>query len=141
MALQTKQSLGDVIDRVTILLLKAYYFNDEAYELKNVVKELGHILPELLDFTDGEWRMIQESLKDLRNINRDLWHLEELIRQTMRGSDSDMDNTIVQLVKQIHEKNNDRADVKRWINDELDIDFAEMKNYESTSYKKPPSSS
>lgn len=129
MAIQTKQSLGDVIDRITILLIKAFHFK-EPYEFKNVIKELQAVLPGL-ELDDEQWKQVQETFLELRKINYELWQLEEEIRYSIRNKDDPSE--VVETIKKIHEQNYERADAKRWINDELDPDFGEMKDYESTT--------
>ena len=104
--------------------------------LLNVIKELAHVLSTLTNFDEEDWNDIEESLYNLRNVNRDLWHLEETIRLLTKEGKSESD-TVLQLVKDIHKKNSERADIKRFINDRLDEGFSEMKDYESLNYVEP----
>ena len=71
-------SVGEVIDKVTILEIKSERISDEA-KLKNVATELDALRPlvsggvfdsdELVELTDG-----------LRRVNAELWDIEDDIR-------------------------------------------------------------
>ena len=78
MNLTVPVSVGEVIDKVTILEIKSERINDEA-KLKNVATELEALRPlvsggvfdsdELVELTDG-----------LRRVNAELWDIEDEIR-------------------------------------------------------------
>ena len=117
--------LGEVVDKVTILLIKEQHIKDPA-KLSNVARELatlreawaeaGH--PALEGLAD--WR-------GLRDINQRLWNVEDDIRDCER--DGDFGDTFVRLARSVYHLNDQRAAHKRAINIALGSRLLEEKSY------------
>ena len=119
-------SVGEVIDKVTILEIKSERISDEA-KLKNVATELEALRPlvsggvfdsdELVELTDG-----------LRRVNAELWDIEDDIRaEEAAGHFGDR---FIELARAVYITNDRRADLKKKINLATGSDLIEEKAYE-----------
>lgn len=103
-------SVGDLLDRATILELKATRIAGGA-ALANVLAELG----ELRAVIRGEGLAgLDDPLARLREANASLWELESEIRA--RAAAGSFDRGYVDLARGIHAANDRRSAIKREIN-------------------------
>ena len=118
-------SPGELIDKLTILEIKAANIADPA-KLANVNIEL-----KLLQETwrgsafasasiDAEWKL-------LREINKKLWDIEDLIRDKER--EKKFDQEFIELARAVYVTNDERAAVKKQINTKLGSKIVEEKSY------------
>jgi hypothetical protein len=118
-------SPGELIDKLTILEIKAANIADAA-KLANVNVEL-----KLLQETwrgsafasasiDAEWKL-------LREINKKLWDIEDLIRDKER--EKKFDQEFIELARAVYVTNDERAAVKKIINTKLGSKIVEEKSY------------
>ncbi len=103
-------SLGEVVDKVTILEIKCEKVKDEA-KLKNIRTEYDLLTEELgkIGFTSAD-----TNYKKLKEINLKLWHIEDDIR--IKEYNKEWDEEFIQLARSVFFVNDDRADVKKAIN-------------------------
>ena len=124
-------SVGEVIDKVTILEIKSERISDEA-KLKNVATELEALRPlvsggvfdsdELVELTDG-----------LRRVNAELWDIEDGIRaEEAAGRFGDR---FIELARAVYITNDRRAELKKKINLATGSDLVEEKSYEDYTGK------
>ena len=118
-------SPGELIDKITILEIKAAQITDPA-KLANVRHELT-----LLQTT---WRESPHSAVDieaewvaLRGINQKLWDIEDDIRDKERARAFDQE--FIELARAVYVTNDERAAVKRTINTKLGSRIVEEKSY------------
>lgn len=118
-------SLGEFLDKVTILEIKAERIRDDA-KLANVRREL-----ELLRDT---WRNspfaskdISEPLARLKAINEKLWDIEDRIR--LKESEAAFDAAFIELARSVYICNDERAAIKRELNLLLGSELVEEKSY------------
>ncbi|MGL6222582.1 MAG: DUF6165 family protein [Steroidobacteraceae bacterium] len=123
-------SPGELIDKITILEIKSARMTDAA-KLHNVRTELN-----LLNET---WRASAYSQVDitvewtaLRDVNAQLWDIEDDIRDKER--DGEFDAKFIALARAVYVTNDERAAVKRRINTRLGSALVEEKSYKD--YKK-----
>lgn len=118
-------SPGELIDKITILEIKAANISDVA-KLANVKVEL-----QLLQDTwatsgyassdiDAEWNQ-------LREINKKLWDIEDDIRDKER--ERKFDQEFIELARAVYITNDERAAVKKQINTKLGSKIVEEKSY------------
>jgi hypothetical protein len=118
-------SPGELIDKITILEIKAANISDAA-KLANVKVEL-----QLLQDTwrnsgyassniDAEWQR-------LREINKKLWDIEDAIRDKER--ERKFDQEFIELARAVYITNDERAAVKKQINTKLGSKIVEEKSY------------
>ncbi|QEY16090.1 hypothetical protein D0C16_08900 [Cellvibrio sp. KY-GH-1] len=129
MLIQAPISLGELIDKITILEIKAVHIGDEA-KLKNVTHELTILdnkVNELLDAA-GQAKLapLKKSLKD---INQELWVIEDDIRDCER--DKDFSDKFIQLARAVYFTNDKRAAVKKDINLAFGSELIEEKSYKN----------
>ena len=113
-------SVGELIDKITILQIKAERIDDPS-KLKNVNRELG-----LLTQIGSDIEM-DKYTKDLREVNEKLWEIEDRIRGKERLGQ--FDDEFVQLARSVYITNDRRSEIKRQINTELGSDIIEEKHY------------
>ncbi|MET0536026.1 MAG: DUF6165 family protein [Steroidobacter sp.] len=125
MEIQVPISPGELIDKLTILEIKAANISD-ATKLANVNIEL-----ELLQET---WRSsafasanIDAEWKQLREINKKLWDIEDEIRDQER--ERRFDQEFIELARAVYFTNDERAAVKKQINTKLGSKIVEEKSY------------
>ncbi len=129
MLIQAPISLGELIDKITILEIKAVHIGDEA-KLKNVTHELTILdnkVNELLDAA-GQAKLapLKKSLKD---INQELWVIEDDIRDCER--DKDFSDKFIQLARAVYFTYDKRAAVKKDINLAFGSELIEEKSYKN----------
>ena len=125
MAVHVPVSWGEVIDKITVLEIKSEKLRDAA-KLANVRKELGL----LVAIRDQEFPNHQDLAKlsaELKAINSALWKIEDDIRDCER--DQDFGPKFIELARAVYVTNDERANVKRQINDLLGSDLVEEKSY------------
>jgi hypothetical protein len=118
-------SPGELIDKLTILEIKAANMTD-ATKLANVNAEL-RLLQETWRSSafanaaiDAEWKL-------LREINKKLWDIEDLIRDKER--EKKFDDEFIELARAVYFTNDERATVKKQINTKLGSKIVEEKSY------------
>ena len=122
MDVQIPVSIGELIDKITILEIKASRFQGEA--LAHVQREL-----ELLEQVRREFRVsIPEGLESaLAAINAELWTIEDAIRE--REAASDFGERFIELARSVYRCNDQRAALKRQINASTGSSLVEEKSY------------
>lgn len=125
MAVMVPVSWGEVIDKITILEIKARRLSDDA-KLSNVRRELDL----LRTVRDREFRgnaRLAELSSALEHINERLWIIEDDIRDCERRKD--FGPHFVELARSVYVSNDERAELKRRINELLGSALMEEKSY------------
>jgi hypothetical protein len=117
-------SWGELIDKITILEIKSVEIADPAARA-NVGKELG-LLREIAAAveTREDVRALKQALKA---VNAGLWSIEDRIRDKERNGE--FDGGFIDLARSVYKQNDERARIKRRINDILASDLVEEKSY------------
>jgi hypothetical protein len=123
-------SPGELIDKITILEIKSARMSDEA-KLRNVRTEL-QMLTETWDASAYSAVDISAEWTGLREVNGQLWDIEDDIRDKER--DSQFDAKFIELARAVYVTNDERAALKRRINVKLGSALVEEKSYKE--YKK-----
>ena len=121
--------LGDVVDKVTILMLKQEKIADPEKQ-KNVEEELRVLRQSWKD----EGLQPLEELTDwagLREVNGELWDVEDELR--LHESRQDFGPHFVALARSVYHLNDRRAALKRSINLVLGSALIEEKSYQDYS--------
>ena len=117
-------SLGELIDKITILELKQEYITDELklQNINNELDELNSILKTLLvqPFPQSE----REALKA---VNRELWHIENFKREC--ETTGRFDRAFIEAGREVYLKNDLRARIKKEINTLTGSAIVEEKSY------------
>src|SRR5690242_14471571 len=124
--ISTPVSFGELIDKITILEIKAEQIRDAA-KVANVRTEL--------DLLGATWAAHPASNTDigderarLRAVNQALWDIEDRIR--LKEKAKAFDAEFVELARAVYFRNDERAAVKREINEKLGSTLVEEKSYQ-----------
>lgn len=117
-------SIGELLDKVTILLIKSQ-FARTAEQQTNIDKELKLLQNIIDDLGIGGHPLFDSMFQALLNINTALWHIEDNIRKTTGMSD----DAFITLAKSVHTTNDERSALKRQINLTFQSDIIEEKIY------------
>ena len=119
-------SHGELIDKLTILEIKSERIVDPA-KLTNIHNELDALNSAwqgdpaaAIDITDPRSR--------LKDINQALWDIEDEIR--IKEKAQAFDERFIELARAVYVTNDQRADVKREINEKLGSTLVEEKSYQ-----------
>lgn len=118
-------SWGELIDKITILEIKAERIKDPA-KLHNVLRELRT----LVSARDTQpWRRPEaERLSaELKTVNTALWEIEDALRGCEQAGD--FGARFVELARRVYITNDRRARLKRALNELLGSEFVEEKSY------------
>ena len=125
MIINTPVSLGELVDKISILHIKNINIKDEE-KLKLIREELellNHTLNKHIKNND-----IQNYLDSLIKINSKLWVIEDDIRDCERNKK--FDQTFIDLARSVYFTNDKRSEVKLEINKKFGSKIIEVKSYE-----------
>jgi len=125
MLINTPISLGELVDKISILIIKQKNITDET-KLDHVKKELDFLQKTLMNYVQQE--EINNFLENLININSKLWNIEDDIRECERKKL--FDQTFIDLARSVYFTNDERAKVKNDINKTFGSELVEVKSYE-----------
>ena len=118
-------SAGELFDKITILKIKTEKIKDKS-KLENVHKELDILEKESLKF-DNMSDKLSDHIKNLKNINSELWDIENIKRE-MEAS-KDFGESFIKISRDVHFKNDTRAKIKKDINNLTNSNVSEEKEY------------
>ncbi|MAL99580.1 DUF6165 family protein [Hydrocarboniclastica marina] len=119
-------SFGEVLDKITILEIKAERISDPE-KVANVRKELDE-LTRVWDQAIDNPELISDARKELKAINEQLWVIEDDIRD--QEAAQDFGPRFIELARAVYVTNDKRAAVKKQINLALGSSFVEEKSYQ-----------
>jgi sulfur transfer complex TusBCD TusB component (DsrH family) len=118
-------SHGEIVDKLTILQIKKENITDPS-KLDNIVKEYDY----LLSVVKNGLSISTESPEylELLSINKELWVIEDDIRDKERQKEFDDD--FIKLARAVYYTNDVRAKIKKEINLKYSSGFIEEKSYQ-----------
>lgn len=116
-------SNGELIDKVSILKIKLEYIQDPI-KLENINKEYQLLKSYMLELNITE---DCNSFLELYQVNKDLWKIEESIRQ--KEELKEFDQEFVNYAREIYTKNDLRANIKKKVNISTQSAIVEEKSY------------
>ena len=125
MLINTPISLGELVDKISILLIKQKNINDKS-KILHVNKELDYLKSTLEKKIKKE--DINNYLDQIVKINSELWKIEDDIRECERKKI--FDQTFIELARSVYFTNDKRANVKSDINIKFGSELVEVKSYE-----------
>jgi len=117
-------SVGELLDKISILEIKQFFARKDTTKLANIENELA-LLRELY-IVDSS--LIESLYKDLKRINKVLWHLEDYKRNCEK--DQDFGSDFVNAARQVYISNDERSRIKREINQITNSHIIEEKLYQ-----------
>ena len=118
-------SVGELIDKITILKIKSNLIKD-ADKLFNIEKELQS-LEELKDELNLDLDMVDSLQSKLYSVNLELWHIENYKRECEKNQS--FDDNFIESARQVYLKNDLRASLKKQINELVGSTIVEEKSY------------
>ena len=125
MLINTPISLGELVDKISILIIKKKNISD-LIKLEHVIKELEFLKKTLKEYISED--KIIKYIDELININSKLWKIEDDIRECERKKI--FDQTFIDLARSVYYTNDERAKVKNDINRTFGSELVEVKSYE-----------
>ena len=127
MQLQVPVSVGEVLDKITILQIKLAHISDAA-KRANIQNELDALLPLVAGdaFTTDQ---MQALMAELKSVNEALWDIEDDIRE--KEAAKSFDAEFIRLARTVYKTNDKRAEIKKQINLATGSALVEEKSYES----------
>ena len=126
MSIKIDVSVGEIMDKLTILEIKSEKIQDEA-KLANVFKERDSLLP-AIDQPAYQTDEVRQLVAKLKDINLKLWEIEDEIR--LKEADKSFDEGFIELARSVYFTNDQRAEVKKQINLVTGSALVEEKSYE-----------
>jgi hypothetical protein len=118
-------SIGELIDKITILEIKAERIIDPA-KLKNVATELTE-LRAIRTQAGFDTPAMEAHARELKTLNTTLWEIEDGIRELEAGKD--FGDRFIALARSVYHTNDKRAAVKSRINHDFGSAIIEEKSY------------
>ena len=125
MIINTPISLGELIDKISILQIKKK--NIEDIEKQKLINDELTMLDKVLEKVLGNNSDIEEYLHQLIKINTKLWEIEDNIRECERQNK--FDKEFIELARGVYFTNDERSKVKLEINKKFGSQIIEVKSY------------
>ncbi len=129
MKIETPISVGELLDKISILKIKSFKIKDEE-KLKNVKLELEY-LNNIAKEKLSKYENLEERSEELYQVNASLWNIEDQIRVAEKRKD--FDSEFIFLARSVYITNDKRFDIKNKINEECGSELKEEKSYEKYS--------
>jgi len=125
MLINTPISLGELVDKISILMVKKKNIKNND-KLEQVNKELNYLQETLDNYISKD--EIDVFLNRLIDINSKLWIIEDDIRDCERKKQ--FDQKFIDLARSVYFTNDKRANIKLDINNKFGSELVEVKSYE-----------
>ena len=121
-------SLGELIDKISVLVIKEKKIKDE--KKNNLIREELTLLRKPLNAAANN-NSINNYLNQLIDVNSALWEIEEEIRDCEKNKK--FDQKFIEFARSVYITNDKRAEIKLEINNKFGSKIVEVKAY--TKYK------
>jgi hypothetical protein len=111
-------SVGELLDRITILEIKSMFTDDEY--VSNELEELNLIKSALTQYT-------LEYEIQLKRVNEELWKIEDKLRKKEKLQE--FDDEFIGLARSVYKINDERAKIKKEVNELYNSEYREVKLY------------
>ncbi len=125
MLINTPISLGELVDKISILLVKKNRIKDQS-KLDQVKKELDFLNNTIIKYVEMD--AIESYLNALILINSKLWEIEDDIRNCEKNKK--FGKNFIELARSVYITNDKRAELKFDINKKFGSELVEVKSYE-----------
>ena len=125
MIINTPISLGELIDKISILKIKKKNITDQK-KLTFINEELTLLQSILLESVKD--KKVDEYLNKLIELNSKLWKIEDDIRDCERNKK--FDQKFIDLSRAVYLNNDKRSEIKLEINNHFGSTLVEVKSYE-----------
>ena len=119
-------SVGELFDKITILNIKTQKIQDSE-KLTNIKNELNFLNNQASNINVKDQESLNQNINKLQSINEELWDIENYKREC--EADKDFGEKFIELSRDVHFKNDIRAQIKKEINLLTDSIIVEEKEY------------
>lgn len=123
--MEIEVSNGEIIDKLTILTIKKENIRDEK-KLINIKKELEYLTEKSIIIGCSS-----DLYFKLYKINKKLWDIEDQLRE--KEQNNEFNNRFTELARLVYITNDERAEIKKQINNITGSLFVEEKSYNKYS--------
>ena len=124
MIINTPISLGELIDKISILIIKEKKIMDD--KKNNLIREELILLKKTLNKAINN-SDIDNYLNQLKAVNSELWEVEDQIRDCEKNKK--FDERFIELARSVYIKNDQRSEIKLEINNKFGSKIVEVKSY------------
>jgi len=125
MSIKVEISVGELLDKITILRIKSERIPDPA-KLAHVRQEL-EVLEQCWEAHRPAGLDLGPEIRQLQAVNERLWEIEDAIRE--REAAGDFGAAFIELARSVYFQNDERAAIKRRINERSGSALVEEKSY------------
>ena len=118
MIIKTPISVGELLDKITILQIKSQYSNN-SYVQRELI--------DLINIAKEHQVYNEQDLQELQEVNSKLWIIEDQLRELEKKKD--FSSTFIELARQVYQTNDQRALIKKQINEKTNSHYQEVKCY------------
>tara|TARA_E500000075_G_C6750213_1_gene202591 strand:- start:16 stop:405 length:390 start_codon:yes stop_codon:yes gene_type:complete len=119
-------SVGELFDKITILNIKTLKIHDSE-KLINIKNELNFLNNQAANINVKDQESLNKNINKLQLINEELWDIENYKREC--EANKDFGEKFIELSRDVHFKNDIRAQIKKEINLLTDSIIVEEKEY------------
>jgi hypothetical protein len=119
-------SVGELFDKITILNIKTQKIHDSE-KLINIKNELNFLNNQASKINVKDQESLNQNINKLQSINEELWDIENYKREC--EANKDFGEKFIELSRDVHFKNDIRAQIKKEINLLTDSIIVEEKEY------------
>ena len=120
-------SLGELVDKISILEIKIKKINDTSKQ-KNIINELNK-LENILSNLNLHDEIIIKYKKKLYQINQELWEVEDILRE--KENKNEFGDDFINFARKVYKLNDKRFEFKNELNKAFDSQIVEEKSYKS----------
>ena len=123
--IQSEISAGELLDKISILEIKLEKIKDKAdqEEINKEYKILKEVQNSSLEVTEK----LKTLFKEIKEVNLNLWNIEDKLRICEKNKD--FGQTFIELARGVYLNNDKRSKIKLEINNILDSNIREIKQY------------
>ena len=126
MSIHCAVSLGELIDKITILEIKKEKIKEES-KLHFIEVELTQLNTTLKNLSLASKDLLLDLKKKLKVVNSELWEIEDKIRD--KEKEGKFDQAFIELARAVYIKNDLRFEYKNEINLNYNSGLREIKSY------------
>lgn len=115
-------SVGELIDKYSILEIKSEKINDEL-KLVHIKNEMEILNKEIQNLHNFDINL----LKEIKKVNENLWDIEDRIR--IKEKEHTFDDEFIQIARSVYITNDQRYEIKNKINKIYQSQILEFKSY------------
>ena len=127
MNLEVNVSIGEVVDKITILNIKIEKIKDKT-KLKHLRNEKAILDEKLTSIDVKDQEKFENLLNQLYEVNLELWDIEDDIR--IYEKNKNFNQEFIDLARSVYITNDKRFEIKDKINQLFNSSIREVKSYE-----------